>query len=243
MKRKLLLICVLILFSCVYLKHQYSVARDNKKTEQPPQAASDVSTTDASGTDTTISLGKPLPPDTLVSLPSSIGTLTYYSQKDARWADSIYGGTDSISVYGCGPTVLAMLVSSFTDYDITPDTAAQWAYEHHYWSSGSGSSHNLIPEGVSAFGLSAESLRDHTADGIKTALKEGKILVALMGAGHFTDSGHFIIIADYYSDNLVSIADPASPENTKKPWDIDLILNELNAVTTFGGPVWAVKPI
>lgn len=184
----------------------------------------------------------PEQPKEMISLPSSVGTLTYYNQSDPRWAHSIYGGTDTISAYGCGPTVLAMLVTSFTDQNMPPDAMAQWAAANHYWSPASGSAHSLIPEGAAAFGLRAESFQNLTPEGVKAALRKGTILVALMGAGHFTSNGHFIIISSYWSGNQVRVADPASLEHTQVPWDIDLILNELSGSHTFGGPVWAISP-
>ena len=55
-----------------------------------------------------------------LSLTSSIGTLTYYNQSDSRWADYLYGGSDPLSVYGCGPTVMAMIVNSFTEHTCQP---------------------------------------------------------------------------------------------------------------------------
>lgn len=176
-----------------------------------------------------------------LSIPSSIGTLTYYNQTDVRWADAIYGGSDPVSTHGCGPTVLAMLVSSFTNEDITPDAMAAWAKDNNYWVSNSGSLHSLIPEGAAHYGLAAESFSDYTQDGILNALKDESILVALMGPGHFTDSGHFIILADDWSGASVRIADSNSLENSQKPWKVSLILDELNYNAQSGGPLWRIS--
>ncbi len=177
-----------------------------------------------------------------LSLTTSIGTLTYYNQSDVRWANAPYGASDPIASYGCGPTALAMLVSSFTEQTMQPPDMAQWAASNHYWVSGSGSKHNLIPEGAAAFGLHAESFRDFTVEGIKNALESGHVLVALMGPGHFTSEGHFIIITDYWSGSQVSIADPNSLENTQKAWDIQLLIDELHSAAVYGGPVWSISP-
>lgn len=172
---------------------------------------------------------------------SSVGTLTYYNQSDPRWASAIYGGSDPISLYGCGPTALAMIVSSFTDQTITPDAMAQWA-SANYWVAGSGSKHSLIPEGAAAFGFHVESLQSFTVEGVKSALKSGNILVALMGPGHFTTSGHFIIITNYWANDQVTVADPAHVDNCFIPWDISLILQELLPVSDSGAPVWVISP-
>lgn len=177
-----------------------------------------------------------------LSMSSSIGTLTYYNQSDIRWADYLYGGRDPLHSYGCGPTALAMVVSSFTGHSLTPADMAAWASEHNYWSAGHGTKHNFIPEGAAAFGLKASSFQNFTEEGILAELRSGHILIALMGSGHFTSNGHFIIIADDWSGNQVRIADPASLENTQIPWDIPVILSELNATANSGGPVWSISP-
>lgn len=174
-------------------------------------------------------------------IPSSIGLLTYYNQNDIRWGSVIYGGSDSIASYGCGPTVLSMLVSSFTNQAISPDQMAHWAREHHYWISGSGSMHALIPEGCKYFGLSAEPFTDYTEEGIIQALKSGSIFVALMGPGHLTSTGHFIIIANYWSGSTVRIADSNDINNSQIPWEIKDILSELDFDAKAGGPLWKIN--
>ena len=73
-----------------------------------------------------------------------------------------------------------------------------------------------------------EPFSDYTEQGMIQALHDKSIFVALVGPGHFTSSGHFIIIADYWSGSAVRIVDPNSLENTQIPWQAGLILNELN---------------
>lgn len=188
----------------------------------------------------------PAPSEPVSSYPfhliTSIGTLTYYNQTDPLWADSMYGGEDSIRGYACGPTALAMIVSSFTEQTLTPLDMAYWADSMNYRVPGSGSRHSLIMEGAAAFGLHAEPLQSYTVDSVKASLNSGHILVALMGPGHFTTSGHFIIITDYWANDQVTVADPASAENSLVPWDISLILNELHFARDSGAPLWAISP-
>lgn len=177
-----------------------------------------------------------------LSLTSSIGTLTYYNQSDVRWANYLYGGSDPMTAYGCGPTALAMLVTSFTEETCTPSDMAAWAAANNYWAPGSGTKHSFIPEGAAAFGFQVDSFRDFTPEGVFSELASGHILVALVGPGHFSDSGHFLIIADYWSGNQVRIADPASADRTQKSWDVQIILDELYNSTSDGGPVWSISP-
>lgn len=205
---------------------------------------------DTSKAPTTLPEAAPNPVETPVfsdgmytlSLTSSVGLLTYYNQNDVRWADALYGGRDPIASYGCGPTALAMLVTSFTNQTYTPADMAEWAASNNYWSAGSGTKHNFFLEGASAFGFQAASFQNFTPEGIISELKSGHVLVALMGPGQFTNVGHFIIIYNYWSGNQVSIADPASLERTQTPWDVQTLINELAYGANGGGPLWSISP-
>ena len=240
MKKKVFFIIALIAACCLYIPRptsQCSTASEPLAKQPTPSSETQKEP------DTLASSAPPVFQDGIYSLsiPSSIGLLTYFNQTDARWGNSLYGGNDTISIYGCGPTVLSMLVSSFTNQDIFPDAMAVWARDNHYWANTSGSSHALIPEGAAYYGLSVEPFSDYTEQGIIQALQNESIFVALVGPGHFTSSGHFIIIADYWSGSSVRIADPNSLENTQTPWQIGLILNELNYSAQAGGPLWKIS--
>lgn len=177
-----------------------------------------------------------------LSLTSSIGTLTYYNQSDARWANYLYGGSDPLAAYGCGPTALAMLVNSFTEHTCQPPDIAAWAADNHYWSAGYGTKHEFIPDCANAFGLKAYSFQNYTVEGLLAELRSGHVIVALMGPGHFSDSGHFIIITDDWSGNQVRVADPARLERTQTAWDAQIILDEMLVGASGGGPLWSVAP-
>ena len=57
--------------------------------------------------------------------------VVYYNQLDKRYASKPYG-TDDIGTYGCGPTCMAMVVSSLTNETVDPVEMARWAYENGY---------------------------------------------------------------------------------------------------------------
>lgn len=176
-----------------------------------------------------------------LKLKTAMGTMVYYRQNDPRWANYLYGGYNPISTHGCGPTAVAMLVTSFTDSKVTPDKIADWSYEHGYWVKNAGSSHALIPEALKAYGLHVKSLKKPSVSAVKKTLKSGKLLVFLMGKGTFTDSGHFIIITRYASDGKVHIADPNNKSYTEKTWDLKKLISELREPDAVGGPVWVVS--
>ena len=81
-------------------------------------------------------------------------------------------------------------------HTLSPSDMAAWAADHNYWSAGHGTKHNFIIEGAAAFGLKAAPFQNFTEEGVLSELRNGHILIALMGSGHFTSNGHFIVIAD-----------------------------------------------
>lgn len=174
--------------------------------------------------------------------PERAGTdqqIYYYNQADPRWADKNYGPSDLIRDTGCGPTVLAMAVSSFTDQKMDPEEMCRWAYENGYCSVGSGSYHGLISEGLEYFGL--ENTVTNSGEEVKWALLEKRPVIALMGEGHFTGGGHFILLCDMDSDGQVSVADPNSVERTQEKWDFDLIRQEAKISPVSGGAFWIIE--
>ena len=162
----------------------------------------------------------------------------YYNQLDNRYADEPYG-TDDIGGYGCGPTAMAIVVSSLTSDTVDPVEMSEWAYEHGYWCSKSGSYHSLIPGAAEAWGLPVEGCTASEPQRIVDALSQGKLVVALMTKGHFTSSGHFIVLRGVQDDKIL-VADPASYNRSQKAWDLSIILNEASTRAGAGGPFWII---
>lgn len=167
--------------------------------------------------------------------------IVYYSQSDPQWGNYLYGGSDPMSSYGCGPTVVAMYISTFTDTIMTPPQAADWAAANGYWSSTHGSVHGLIPDAAMSHGLKVESLNIKTPEALKLALSYGKLVVFLMGPGDFTDSGHFIVAYGVQADGRIKIADPARPENMQTSWDAASVLAQVSSSKDSAGPVWVIS--
>ena len=163
----------------------------------------------------------------------------FFNQTAPAWKDQLYG-SDKIGTHGCGPTAMAMIISSMTDYRVDPKMMADWAVQNGYYAKGDGSYHGLIPAAASAYGLSTSSCSDLSAQGLLAQLRAGHVMVALMRAGHFTDSGHFIILRGITADGQVLIADPQNFDNSIKPWDAKTIAGELASRDGNGGPVWII---
>ena len=74
---------------------------------------------------------------------------------------------------------------------------------------------------------------------ILDALAEGKLVVAIMAKGHFTSSGHFIVLRGV-QDGKILVADPASYSRSQKAWDLSIILDEASRRAGSGGPFWII---
>ena len=164
--------------------------------------------------------------------------VVYYNQLDKRYASKPYGA-DDIGTYGCGPTCMAMVVSSLTNETVDPVEMAHWAYENGYWCSRSGSYHSLIPGAAKAWGIPVQGCGKTEGQRIVDALSQGKLVVAIMLKGHFTSSGHFIVLRGVENGKIL-VADPANYTRSQQTWDLSIILNEASGRAGAGGPFWII---
>lgn len=164
--------------------------------------------------------------------------VVYFNQRDERYANQPYG-TDNIGGYGCGPTAMAIVVSSLTSDMADPVEMAKWSYENGYWCSKGGSYHALIPAAAKAWGLPVEGCTASEGQKLVDALSSGKLVVAIMAKGHFTNSGHFIVLRGV-KDGKILVADPFSYDKSNMEWELSIILNEASKHAAAGGPFWII---
>lgn len=74
------------------------------------------------------------------------------------------------------------------------------------------------------------------------ALADGKLVIAIMGKGHFTTSGHFIVLRGITDSGKILVADPASVKKSNQEWDLNIFLNEARRGAAAGGPFWIISP-
>ena len=166
--------------------------------------------------------------------------VVYYNQADERWGNEMYGKTHTIAVAGCGPTALAMVVSSLTETTVTPKEMADWSYENGYVAEGNGSYHALIPNGAEHFGLRVTAVSAADGQQMIDALADGKLIIAIMGPGHFTVSGHFIVVRGVTADGNILVSDPISIRKTGMEWDMRIILSEASRKAVAGKAFWII---
>ena len=164
--------------------------------------------------------------------------VVYFNQMNERYASKPYD-TDYIGGSGCGPTSMAIVVSSLSGEIVDPERMAQWAYENGYWCKGSGSYHALIPGSATHWGLAVSGCSASEPQRILDALTEGKLVVAIMSKGHFTNGGHFIVLRGV-KDGKILVADPGSYKRSGQLWDLSIILNEASRRAGAGGPFWII---
>lgn len=164
----------------------------------------------------------------------------YYNQLDSRWADEMYGRSGTIGRAGCGPTAMSIVISTMTDNTVDPLYMSDWSVANGYRCEGSGSYRTLIPGAAEAFGLTVDSCGTNEGQRVVNSLADGALVVAIMGPGHFTRSGHFIVLRGVTSDGKILVADPASISRSGQAWDLSLILREVSKTATDTGPLWII---
>lgn len=165
--------------------------------------------------------------------------VVYYSQRDERWATESYGD-GTVGRAGCGPTCLAMVISSLSQKNINPKQMCDWSYRHGFKHKGGGSYWSLIPDAVENYGLNVEG-NVKEAQQLVDALADHKLIIAIMGPGHFTSSGHFIVLRGVTTDGKIMVADSYSKKNTDTAWSLETIINESKKGNTAGGPFWIIS--
>lgn len=165
--------------------------------------------------------------------------VVYFSQYDSRWGGLMYGKTNTIAGAGCGPSSLAICISTLTNKTVTPPEVCAWSVKTGHRCEGSGSYHSLIPDGAAHWGVPCRGIGQSKKQLVQ-ALQDGKLVIAIMSQGHFTRGGHFIVLRGITSQGKILVADCASYERSQKEWDINIFLNECNKGSAAGGPFWAL---
>lgn len=149
----------------------------------------------------------------------------YYLQTDARWKNLPYrakGENTTIGGSGCGPTSAAMLIETITGKTYTPKDACNWSMSHGYKALNQGTYYGYFKPQFAEFGIECEMLNmintygkpnhdNHTK--AFNLLKKGYYIIACMGPGTWTKSGHFVVV--WWEDGKVRINDPASTNNAR----------------------------
>ena len=158
----------------------------------------------------------------------------YFNQGDSAWNQNGY----CIAKAGCGPTSMAVVISSLTGKWVTPLDTAIWGYQHGFYSR-EGSAHEMIPAMATAYGLRCQGAgTDYQA--IKKALKAGKPVVCLMGPGYFTRGGHFMVLVAIDNNDCVTVADVGSRTRSAYKYRLADVIAQSKGASA-GGPFWVMS--
>lgn len=140
--------------------------------------------------------------------------VVYYNQGEEPWASLPYGGS-TIKSAGCGPTALAIVISTLTGDRITPEVTAKYAMDSGGYVAGRGTSHAYPANAARYWGLSVERVKREQMNHVIEELKNGKLTVVICAENTISgSSGHFIVLTGITSDGNFAIADPGSRGRT-----------------------------
>ena len=156
-----------------------------------------------------------------------------YLQTDPKWKNHNYsakGERKTIGSSGCGVTASAMVIATLKDKSVTPITTAEWSMEHGYKALNQGTYYSYFVPQFSVYGIGCRMLNQTNLYGKPSsaahtealnALKKGDWVIACMGKGNWTSSGHFILLYQY-ENGYVYINDPASTNaaRIKNTWTL-----------------------
>lgn len=150
--------------------------------------------------------------------------IVYFNQGD--YPNNKYGSYGTIKSHGCGPTSMAIIVSSMTGQMHDPIEMTNFACNNGLCTS-NGSSHAIAKVIGEKYGLKVSGEIPQDASGqqqVVDALSSGKSLVlTLQGPGLFTRGGHFLVLTGVTEDKKIQVADPGSRERTKQTYTMSEI--------------------
>ena len=151
-----------------------------------------------------------------------------YLQTDSKWKNIRYGVKDettTIGSAGCGPTSAAMVIASLVDSSVTPKTTAAWSLANGYKAYHQGTYYSYFKPQMAAYGIKCTQVNGASVYGgagsaksvnakVLESVKNGNWMIACMGKGNWTSSGHFIL---WYAvdGNYVLINDPYSTKSSR----------------------------
>lgn len=149
-----------------------------------------------------------------------------YYQTDPRWKNNDYstlGEHTTIGASGCGPTAMAMVIATLKDKTVTPATECNWAKKHGYKAKNQGTYYGYFVPAGERYGLKVTRLNNNNIYGkansnyhnkVLQAVKNGNYVIACMGPGNWTRSGHYVLLWDVIGDTAY-INDPASSKQIR----------------------------
>ncbi len=176
-----------------------------------------------------------------------------YLQTDPRWANVDYsakGEKTTIGKSGCGPTAMAMVLATWADKSVTPKSECAWALAHGYKAPHQGTYYGYFAPAAKRFGLTCKMLNGASIYGkpnspyhaqAKAAVDQGDLVIACMGRGLWTSSGHFVLVWKI-TGNTIYINDPASTRTARTQGDYSLFRQQVKYYFAVKKPATIQRP-
>lgn len=128
-------------------------------------------------------------------------------QKDPEWRELKYGSntTEQLGENGCAIVSLAMVHASNSGKDVVPQDILDWSKETYYVHD-AGTSWTIFYDFAQHFGYTMFNFGSDFHSAME-AVQEGKIIVASVEPGYFTETGHILVIRGY-ENGKVYVNDP-----------------------------------
>ena len=154
----------------------------------------------------------------------------YYQTDYPEIVCTIRGIPRSVETSGCGATSASMVIAYLTgNTEQTPYTLFCKAVDTGRYN-GAGLDHSTISWLLKEYGVHSE-LIPNSATAIKQALNEGKPVIAHMGPGIFTRTGHYVVLKGIASDGRILMNDPISPIKTHRKFPVQTLLTQKRYAT------------
>ena len=128
----------------------------------------------------------------------------------------------------------AMVISTLTGKTVTPVDTCDWSIRHGYKALNQGTYYSYFVPQLKAYGIQCKQMlgsrilnqpQHPIHEQVKQYLSQGYYVIALMGPGTWTKSGHFVLVWDW--DSKVRINDPASTRAERLNGDPDTFRREV----------------
>ncbi|MBF0710260.1 MULTISPECIES: C39 family peptidase [unclassified Gemella] len=152
----------------------------------------------------------------------------YYIQWDRRWAyDPL--GADDVAIGGCGPVVVAMLLSGeLEDPSITPRTIVEIENQSGHYTP-SGTAWSFFKYIANRYNMNYQEVNISRED-IDKVIDDGKPIILSVKPGKFTTVGHIVLITGKDESGNYIINDPNSLGRSLKVWSYNELSTEIKGM-------------
>lgn len=162
----------------------------------------------------------------LTILSSSCGEMVYFEQDSEKYNDVPYG-SNRLGSHGCGPTCMAMVVSTFSNVIVEPDEMGYWAVDNGYYVKNVGTAYGLMTAAAEKYKVPVTKINKKDKDAVVSALKDGKLLLTVVTKGDFTRGSHFLLLRGITDDGKLLVADSGNYDRSLMEWDYDSVISQI----------------